>query len=104
MKPKIILVLLLCCGYFSAFSQAQGNESSYVETDPVILQKVEQWKDLKFGLLMHWGTYSQWGIVESWSICSEDEDWCRRKTKNYVDYCREYANLKSTFNPTIFVA
>ena len=102
MKPKIILVLLLCCGYFSAFSQAQGNESSYVETDPVILQKVEQWKDLKFGLLMHWGTYSQWGIVESWSICSEDEDWCRRKTKNYVDYCREYANLKSTFNPTRF--
>ena len=30
-------------------------------------------KDLKLGLLMHWGPYSQWGIVESWSLCAEDE-------------------------------
>jgi len=72
------------------------------ETDPVILNKLEKWKDLRFGLLMHWGTYSQWGIVESWSLCSEDEDWCRRRSKNYVDYCREYTQLKSTFNPVRF--
>jgi len=57
---------------------------------------------MKFGLLMHWGTYSQWSIVESWSLCSEDEPWCSRKIKNYMDYCRAYTNLKTTFNPVKF--
>jgi len=57
---------------------------------------------MKFGLLMHWGPYSQWGIVESWSICSEDEGWCARKSDNYVEYKKEYENLQSTFNPTKF--
>ncbi len=89
-------------GFLSVSAQSLGIEKVERETDPVILQKLSQWQDLKFGLLMHWGTYSQWGIVESWSLCSEDEDWCRRKTKNYVDYCREYTKLKTTFNPVRF--
>lgn len=43
-----------------------AQEERYVpETDPLVLQKLEAWQDLKFGLLMHWGPYSQWGIVES---------------------------------------
>jgi alpha-L-fucosidase len=80
-----------------------AQEQPYVpETDPAVLDKLEQWKDLKFGLLMHWGTYSQWGIVESWSLCSEDEPWCTRKIRNYMDYCRAYTRLKSTFNPVRF--
>ncbi|HSR17561.1 MAG TPA: alpha-L-fucosidase, partial [Ignavibacteriaceae bacterium] len=48
------------------------------ETDTLVLQKLEQWQDLKFGLLMHWGPYSQWGVMESWTICSED--WIKRKS------------------------
>jgi len=80
-----------------------AEEEKYIaETDPLVLQKIEQWRDLKFGLLMHWGAYSQWGIVESWSICSEDEDWCRRSNPDYEAYKREYAGLKRTFNPIRF--
>jgi alpha-L-fucosidase len=74
----------------------------YPETDPLVLEKLEQWKDLKFGLLMHWGPYSQWGVIESWSICSEDEGWCRRPIEDYIDYKRQYEGLKRTFNPTKF--
>lgn len=82
---------------------AQHHENKYVpETDPLVLQKLEQWQDLKFGLLMHWGAYSQWGIVESWSICAEDEGWCRRKNDNYEAYKKEYENLQNTFNPEKF--
>ena len=44
----------------------------------LVLSKLHHWQDIKFGLLMHWGTYSQWGIVESWSICPEDEGWTQR--------------------------
>ncbi len=57
----------------------EGEKAYFPETDPLVQQKLEQWQDLKFGLLMHWGAYSQWGIVESWSICPEDYGWCERK-------------------------
>jgi alpha-L-fucosidase len=82
---------------------AQEPEERYVpETDTLVLQKLEQWQDLKFGLLMHWGPYSQWGIVESWSICAEDEDWCRRKNLDYEEYKKQYEALKLSFNPVSF--
>jgi alpha-L-fucosidase len=78
----------------------------FPEDDSLVLEKLEQWQDLKFGLLMHWGAYSQWGIVESWSICPEDYSWCERKKgsnpENYFDYVKEYENLKTTFNPVDF--
>jgi len=86
---------------------AQDGEKTYIpEPDPLVQQKLEKWQDLKFGLLMHWGAYSQWGIVESWSICPEDYGWCERKKgnhpDNYFEYVKEYENLKTTFNPSGF--
>jgi len=99
---KRYLLLLLITGLMSPLA-AQEHEERYVpETDPLVLQKLEQWQDLKFGLLMHWGPYSQWGIVESWSICAEDEDWCRRKNPDYIEYKRQYEALKMSFNPIGF--
>jgi alpha-L-fucosidase len=96
-----LLIFLLFTSQSSVFSQEP--EGRYVpETDPLVLEKLEKWQDLKFGLLMHWGTYSQWGIVESWSICAEDEGWCRRSNPNYVEYKRDYENLQTTFNPVQF--
>jgi alpha-L-fucosidase len=74
----------------------------YPETDPFVLQKLEEWQDLKFGVLMHWAPSSQWGIVESWSLCSEDEPWCVRKQEDYSEYRRQYEKLKTTFNPGKF--
>ncbi len=84
-------------------ASAQEQEGRYVaETDPLVLDKLGKWQDLKFGLLMHWGTYSQWGVVESWSICAEDEEWCRRSIPDYTEYKKEYENLQTTFNPVQF--
>lgn len=74
----------------------------YPETDPLVLKKLEQWQSLKFGLMMHWAPSSQWGIVESWSLCSEDEDWCKRKIEDYTEYKKQYEALKKTFNPVKF--
>ena len=87
---------------FCSLSAQHGDQKYYPETDPLVLEKLDQWQDMKFGLLMHWGAYSQWGIVESWSICAEDEGWCRRKSDNYTEYKKEYENLKTTFNPVDF--
>jgi alpha-L-fucosidase len=72
------------------------------ETDPLVLEKLEQWQDLKFGLLMHWGIYCQWGIKESWTLCSEDVRWTRRDNPDYTTYKRDYENLQTTFNPLDF--
>ncbi len=104
MKKNLMVVLLaaLVSAATTQLSYCQEDERYVAETDPLVLQKLEQWQDLKFGLLMHWGPYSQWGIVESWSICSEDEDWCRRKNPDYEEYKKQYENLKLSFNPVGF--
>ena len=102
--PMIAIAVLILTLPFVAVAE---EEDPYVpETDPLVLDKLEQWQDMKFGLLMHWGTYCQWGIVESWSICPEDYGWCERKRgenpQDYFAYKREYENLKSTFDPRGF--
>jgi alpha-L-fucosidase len=88
------------------FSQAHNVSAGYQKPDdPLVVQNLEQWQDLKFGLFMHWGTYSQWGIVESWSLCPEDESWTQRRPehgKSYNEYVKNYENLQTTFNPTGF--
>jgi alpha-L-fucosidase len=104
MKKGLILILLIAIstGGFITIS-AQKHEGRYVpETDPLVIEKLEKWQDLKFGLLMHWGPYSQWGVVESWSICAEDEGWCKRKDPDYIRYKKDYENLQTTFNPVQF--
>jgi alpha-L-fucosidase len=79
---------------------------AYTEpADTLVREKLAKWQNSKFGLLMHWGTYSQWGIVESWSICPEDEGWTQRRgpyAANYHDYVQAYQHLQTTFNPTHF--
>jgi alpha-L-fucosidase len=100
---KQIMFIMLMLVLRAIPSCAQENEENYIpETGPLVLQKLAQWQDAKFGLLMHWGPYSQWGVVESWSICSEDEDWTKRPIDDYEDYKRQYKALKKTFNPVAF--
>ncbi|ENM5731883.1 alpha-L-fucosidase [Vibrio mimicus] len=84
---------------------AADNIDYVAETDPLVVRKLDEWQDLKFGFMMHWGPYSQWGTVESWAICSEDEEWIWSKRPNgvaYVDYVKQYEALPDTFNPTLF--
>lgn len=101
---KTILKLLFCIVPFGMFAQ----HKTYVpDSSERIRERLEEWQDLKFGLLMHWGTYSQWGIVESWSICPEDLSWAtggRKKgiSETYDGYVKAYENLQHTFNPTQF--
>ena len=86
------------------FVHEQSKASDYVwPTDKEVLNKLDQWQDQKFGVLLHWGLYSVPGIVESWSICSEDVDWIPRDASmSYVDYKKWYFGLKDKFNPVKF--
>ena len=113
MKHKIIHQLLFSATVVLAMNlqinaqlEHDHQQRYYPDPDPLVAAKLEQWQDLKFGLLMHWGAYSQWGIVESWSICPEDYGWCKRvmgsNPQSYYDYKMEYENLITTFNPVGF--
>lgn len=104
LRFSVALLLSLVCGNVS-FSQ---HREYFPDPDPVIRQRLEEWQDLKFGLLMHWGAYSQWGVVESWSICPEDLSWAtgarlnHDSTLSWAEYLVKYEQLKTTFNPVRF--
>jgi alpha-L-fucosidase len=105
-KTVVSITLFIFFVVFGISLKAQHEQQKYYPPDdPLVIKKLEQWQDLKFGLLMHWGTYSEWGIVESWSLCPEDEGWCERRgpyAKDYFKYRTAYENLKTTFNPIKF--
>jgi alpha-L-fucosidase len=93
-------LIILFSAAFDSF--AEEKYGRYIKPeDPLVLKKLDQWQDYKFGLMMHWGPYSQWGVVESWSICSEDEGWCYQG-ENYEKYKQDYEKLPLTFNPVDF--
>ena len=52
--------------------------------DPLVLEKLAQWQDLKFGVLMHWGLYSVPGIVArpTKATSSGTGDWQRNSIRS----------------------
>ncbi|UII20872.1 alpha-L-fucosidase [Fulvivirga ligni] len=69
--------------------------------DPKVLSKLNEWQNLKFGMIIHWGLYAQAGIVESWELTSED--WINRKdSMSYCEYKEWYWGLSKEFNPVNF--
>ena len=81
---------------------AMAQKAEERENDPTVVARLEEWQDLKFGFMVHWGMYSQWGVVESWSICNEP--WIDRKGEPYDEYKARYRALNKTFNPRKFDA
>ncbi len=95
---KICVALLLI---FSSIAWSQPSPAYTYPNDPSVRENLEHWRDLKFGIIIHWGIYAVPGIVESWSICNED--WVGRDTAlNYEDYKKWYFGLSKEFNPTQF--
>lgn len=66
---------------------------------------INDWQDMKFGVLIHWGPYSQWGVFESWTLCQESDPWCARPPQwadNPVGYEKAYEQLPDTFAAPAF--
>lgn len=105
MRKFLIITCALLAGSL-AFAQNRGDIVKQADgyewpTDPQVLEKLDQWQDLKFGVLMHWGVYATQGMVESWAICNEE--WIRRPEGSvYEDYKKWYWDLSKEFNPVKF--
>lgn len=72
-------------------------------TAELLADRLAWWRTLKFGLMMHWGAYSQWGCIESWPL-SQADTWARPEgwSGDMDQYRRDYWALNGTFNPTRF--
>lgn len=90
----------------SACVAVNGQKHPYIPPEEEdVRESVTRWQDLKFGLFLHWGTYSQLGVIESWTLCPELTDWeykGRPEGMTYMEYLRFYEHLKDTFNPIRF--
>jgi alpha-L-fucosidase len=98
----LILVTIISCNPTKVH---EAEEVYHWPSDPEVSAKLEAWQDWKFGVIIHWGPYSEWGIVESWSLCPEDEPWCERRGPYADDYCTyvsEYEKIRHSFNPQKF--
>ena len=99
----------------------QGHGDAYADKDPrtfikdvKVLKNLEEWQDLKFGFMVHWGIYSQWSSTESWPLNDDpllDKDWGRSKLKAWGEsgkdikvFRKMYWDLNKTFNPVQFDA
>ena len=105
MRIRTYALVLLA---LSAFGKAQAQNGVHQQSsnyewpkEPEVRQKLDQWQDQKFGMLIHWGLYAVPGIIESWELCSES--WIERdSTIAYEDYKKWYWGLSKEFNPVKF--
>lgn len=73
--------------------------------------RLEWFRSLKFGIIVHWGPYAQWDCCESWTLVPDCE-WSRRdeikcwveRDRDLARYQADYWALPGTFNPTLFDA
>ncbi|MFC1563569.1 alpha-L-fucosidase [candidate division KSB1 bacterium] len=101
MIKRIIFTILILLNLTFAVSAQEKDLYEYPK-DPLVLEKLEEWQDLKFGFMMHWGLYAQLGIVESWALCLEDQSFQDRGGVPYVEFKNMYFNLIREFNPQKF--
>jgi len=99
---KIIWIVIMATILLNAQEHPYQKTKYQYPEDPLVNEKLEEWQDLKFGLMMHWGLYAQIGVVESWGLCSEDQSFQDRSGMAYTDYKEMYFGLIEKFNPQKF--
>lgn len=85
----VVLDNCFCTNSISVPSRASILTGRYSHRNGVYT--LEQWQDLKFGVIIHWGLYSVPGIMESWNLCGGDLDWIQRPADmTYEEYKQWY--------------
>jgi alpha-L-fucosidase len=99
-RTKITYLLLTCAlALGSADAVARAADKSFLQASP---EDVQAWRELKFGLFVHWGPVSLMGTEIGWSRGGERRG---RKDKSTGEIPVEvYDNLYKQFNPVEFNA
>lgn len=89
--------VLTCASPVQASSSGGAGQADYLKASP---EDIQWWRDLKFGLFVHWGPVSLKGTEIGWSRGGE-----RRGTGGTGEIPVEvYDNLYKEFNPVLFDA
>lgn len=101
MNKSLFLVLLFLMVLRLNAQQSQDEHPYEWPADEAVKQKLENWRDQKFGMIIHWGLYAVPGIIESWALCSEE--WIDRDSVvGYDNFKNSYWGLRDKFNPVGF--
>ncbi len=79
--------------------------AAQVSPEQRLQERLEWFKDQKFGLFLHWGIYSQLGCIESWPLVWEDRAWSNPAIRTYeemIAYRKVYFLQNRTFDPSAF--
>ena len=88
-----------------------SSEYDYVYPASPIKEKLEHFKDMKLGFMIHWGLYAQLGLMASWGLVDAEADWARAYNQHgdRPDWTtdgnrirKEYFDLIHSFNPVRF--
>lgn len=88
-----------------------SREDYYVAPPSPVKEKLEWFRDMKLGFMVHWGLYNQIGAIASWGLVDTTKEWSRNKTEygDRLDWNedgtvlrREYFDLIRSFNPIRF--
>ncbi len=96
LKIRTSKLAIICCFLAAASAcTASAKPRDTVDADykHASAQAYERWRDLKYGLRIHWGYYSLLGVEASWPV---------RKMSNHEK--QQYFELYKKFNPTEFDA
>lgn len=102
MPPSPLLKNTLCGTAFilALILPALGQDPALVNRGPEHDQRMEWWRDARFGLFIHWGLYSLPGGL--WKGESARKDYAEWVMHNFQIPFDEYSQLARDFNPTKF--
>jgi alpha-L-fucosidase len=108
-KWAVLLTALLIFGCRTKDERPAEAGASGPESDPAVMAKLEEFRDLKFGLFIHWGPCTQWGARIAWPL-SVRAEWARPdelkawvdRSKNFEVFSRDFFALNQTFYPREF--
>lgn len=125
---KVFNIIILSLFSFVLFTGCKGNGSNkesnkagkplekdmllqYADSieDSLLNKRLEWFQDMKFGLFIHFGMYTEWGCIESWPLVEVDK-WARPdnlkvwtdRNKDMELFKHDYWLLNKTFNPVKF--
>lgn len=91
-----LLIIAVFCGITIGHSQEQEHLEKLSDDE-----RMEWWRDAKFGMFIHWGAYSIIGGERGTEIAGGGAEWAMDK----LDYTiEEYEKFPKMFNPQLFDA
>lgn len=97
--PTLLVAALLACSVSLTSGALQARAEDNAETKAQHDQRMQWWRDARFGMFIHWGVYSV--PAGQWKDKTDHAEWIRESAQIPLD---EYQKFLGQFNPVKFNA